>query len=200
MSYERKVGDQYFPVPEWALRESFAGEVLRKGASQAGAGLAMARAARTPYFIAIGNDTISSTETTNEEIAVEVVIPGGAPGTNGGIRVSVWSESAGANTGNRDIFIRYGGQFLGEGRLAVAATPAAAGMSQYEIWNKSETSQIGQHATSSSLNAIATAPAFKAATVNSAVDQVLQIRTKKSVATDDLKILRWSVEVIPPLA
>lgn len=147
-----------------------------------------------------GNTPIATTNTTSEETMASVTVPGGVTKVNGGIRVNVWSSTTGANTGNRDVFIRYGGQLLGEGRVAAAATPSAAGMSQWEIWNTSETSQIGQHATSSSFSAIATTPAFKTANVNSAADQLLEIRFKKSVGTDDFTLLRWSVEVLPPLA
>lgn len=164
-----------------------------------GAAQSISYAAGSAYMIASSTETVNSSNTTSEETLAEVTIPAGTLGSNGGIRVSVWSESAGANTGTRDVFIRYGGSFLGEGRLAAASTAAAAGMSQWEIWNTSETSQIGQQATSTSFSSVAATPAFKTANVNSAVDQSLEIRFKKSVGTDDFKLIRWSVEVIPPL-
>lgn len=151
------------------------------------------------HRIAGSNTSVSSTNTTNEEVIAEVVIPGGIMGETGGLRVSVWPESEGANTGTRDVFIRYGGAVLGEGRVSTAAQAASGGMSWYEIHNVNANSQTGQWPTSRSLDIVQAPAAPKSANVNSAVDQVLQIRTKKSVGTDDFKIKRWQVEVLPPL-
>ena len=45
MNYERDQGDQFFPPPDWALRESYAGEVLRRGATKPDAAAAVVAAA-----------------------------------------------------------------------------------------------------------------------------------------------------------
>lgn len=49
MSYELDVGDQYFPPPQWALRESYAAEVLRRGATKPDAASAVVGAAGVFY-------------------------------------------------------------------------------------------------------------------------------------------------------
>lgn len=156
------------------------------------------RAARQQRIGGSG-EQVASSATTVEEALASLVIPASILGSTGSLRVRTWVSSS-AGTGNRDLFIRFGTQLLGEGRLAAAATPAAVAMVEFQINNLTATTQEGPHATMRTYGEVSAAPAFKSGTVNTAVAQTVQIISKKSVAGDEFILRRWEVEIVPPFA
>lgn len=129
-------------------------------------------------------------------VLASCVIPGGAIGPNGEIRVSAWLIAAASNANAKTVKIKYGGQVIaGSGALASAITSrilseaAADGTTAGLIAINNPAATISsQPASSGSGQPIAAVP------VNTDIDQILEICVNLAVASDIVTLRRWHVE------
>ena len=118
MSYERDVGDQYFPPPQWALRESYAAEVLRRGATKPDAASAVVGAAASAQaaqllFCIPGNDPSTSFRDVSGNSATAVPDAGNSgPYATEGYMATVAATNGGITIANASLPINLTKQSL----------------------------------------------------------------------------------------
>ena len=170
-------------------------------ASPSGSGVVKAVIPGHPFGLAVthaqGALNASATGTAATDLVLaSCVIPGGAIGPNGEIRVSAWLTAAASNANAKTVKIKYGGQVIaGSGALASAVTSRilseAAG----------DGSTAGLIAINNPVVNLSVQPAstgsgqpIGAVTVDTTVNQTLEIVVNLAVATDTVTLRRWHVE------
>lgn len=142
-----------------------------------------------PYTIAKSAVAVPLTGVTTETTLATIIVPGGAMGPNGEIRVNtIWSWTSSANS--KTYRVRFGGITVG----GSAATTTQSLRDQRIVMNRnSESSQV---AYAGATAYVATSNAIVTTTFDTTADVTILIQGTLASAAETMRLEAWSAEVV----
>ncbi|MBI5887079.1 MAG: hypothetical protein HZB85_10950 [Deltaproteobacteria bacterium] len=146
-------------------------------------------------LFAVQNTPVSLTGNTNEATLFSVVIPGGAMGANGVLRVTeLWSWTASANAKTRRV--KFGGVSFQQRSYAGGATGIGEQQCTLLSNRNSQSSQVAYGYNTASFNILTSGTTPKTISVDASVDQVLSITGQLGNAGETMTLEAVMVEVL----